>query len=33
MTLPPHSRFRLADDLSICRILNGMYSSLFNIKQ
>src|SRR4051794_33319356 len=25
MILPPHSRVRLADDLSICRILNGMW--------
>src|SRR3954465_8135821 len=25
MTSPPHSRFPLADDLSICRILNGMW--------
>jgi len=25
MTLPPHRSFRLADDLSICRILNGMW--------
>jgi aryl-alcohol dehydrogenase-like predicted oxidoreductase len=25
MTLPPHSRFTLAPDLSICRILNGMW--------
>ncbi len=25
MTLPPHSRFHLAADLPICRILNGMW--------
>ncbi len=25
MTLPPYSRFPLAADLSICRILNGMW--------
>ena len=25
MTLPPHSRIPLAPDLSICRILNGMW--------
>ena len=25
MSLPPHSRFPLAPDLSICRILNGMW--------
>jgi aryl-alcohol dehydrogenase-like predicted oxidoreductase len=25
MTLPPSSRFRLAEDLEICRILNGMW--------
>src|SRR3954454_23716027 len=25
MTLPPHSSFRLANDLTICRILNGMW--------
>ena len=25
MTLPPHSRFPLAADLPICRILNGMW--------
>src|ERR1044071_6570189 len=25
MTLPPHSSFRLANDLTICRVLNGMW--------
>jgi len=25
MTLPANSRFQFADDLSICRILNGLW--------
>ena len=25
MTLPPHRSFRLAADLPICRVLNGMW--------
>ena len=28
MILPPHRSFRLADDLPICRILNGIWQLL-----